>query len=150
MIIKKLKEKLGISQKYETQTTILEKKAGTFKLECSVDDDIVDCNTFKESPYTGVPAPAYLEDDNWFGSAPVKSEKQLNYMEQEVQIKQQEQTCNPTSTSIEPEDIHQRMYEIATKNQNTTLDLDPVGGSENFQSGPGGWMSGNGMRQFNV
>ena len=36
------------------------------------------------------------------------------------------------------------MYEIATKNHNTTLDLNPPGGSENFHEGPGGWNSGNG------
>jgi len=41
------------------------------------------------------------------------------------------------------------MYNIATSGGNTTVQLDPVGGSENFQSGPGGWMSGTGMSQFN-
>jgi len=146
MIIKKLKEKLGFpKQKFETQTTLLEKKAGTFKLECSVDDDIVDCNTFKESPYTGVPAPVVLPDDPWFGSATYKSQKQLDYMEKETEMKRQEREQN---FSVEPDDIHQKMYEISTKNHNTTLQLNPPGGSENFHEGPGGWMSGNGMGQF--
>ena len=36
------------------------------------------------------------------------------------------------------------MYEMATKNQLTTLHIDPPGGSENFHEGPGGWNSGNG------
>ena len=40
------------------------------------------------------------------------------------------------------------MYEIATKSQNTTLDLNPPGGSENFHEGPGGWNSGNGWNVF--
>ena len=35
----------------------------------------------------------------------------------------------------EPENIHQLMYEIATKSGATTLQLDPIGGSENFQGG---------------
>ena len=35
----------------------------------------------------------------------------------------------------EPENIHQLMYEMATKSGATTLQLDPIGGSENFQGG---------------
>ena len=42
--------------------------------------------------------------------------------------------------------INQKMYEIATKSWSTWQEN--VGGSENFQSGPGGWNSGNGMGQF--
>ena len=38
------------------------------------------------------------------------------------------------------------MYEIASKNWNTVAETQ--GGSENFQSGPGGWNSGTGMGQF--
>ena len=33
----------------------------------------------------------------------------------------------------ESENIHQQMYEIATKTSATTLKLDPIGGSENLQ-----------------
>ena len=47
----------------------------------------------------------------------------------------------------EPEDIHQKMYEIATKSA-TTIQLDPPGGSENYHEGPGGWNSGTGIQQF--
>ena len=91
--------------------------------------------------YTGVPAPAYLEDDEWFGPAPVRSQKQIDYMEKEVEMKRQEREQN---FSVESNDIHQKMYEIATQNHNTTIDLDPPGGSENFHEGPGEWTSGNG------
>ena len=94
--------------------------------------------------YTGIPAPAYLEDDEWFGPAPIKTQKQLDYMEQEIETKRQEREQN---FSVEPDDIHQKMYEIATKNHNTTIHLNPPGGSENFQEGPGGWNSGNGWGQ---
>ena len=31
-------------------------------------------------PFVGVPAPAYLEDDPWFGAAPARTEKQMDYM----------------------------------------------------------------------
>ena len=94
-----------------------------------------------ENRYTGVPAPVYLKEDEWFGPAPEYTENQKDYMERETEIKRQE---FEKSFSIEPEDIHQRMYEIATKNHNTTLHLNPLGGSENFHEGPGGWKSGNG------
>ena len=43
---------------------------------------------------------------------------------------------------VESEDIHQKMYDIATQNWNTVSESQ--GGSENFQEGPGGWNSGNG------
>jgi len=83
------------------------------------------------SPYVGVPAPVYLEDDIWFGPAPVRSQKQLEYMEQERVIKEQEEEFE--SVEIEPINIHQLMYDIATESSSTTLHIDPIGGSENLQ-----------------
>ena len=146
MIIKKLKEILNPPKKeVETQTTILQKKAGTYKVECAIDEEVVDCKEMSSTPYTGVPAPVVLSNDSWFGDVTYKSQKQLDYMEQETEMKRQEREKN---FSVEPDDIHQKMYEIATKNQNTTLQLNPLGGSENFHEGPGGWNSGNGMGQF--
>ena len=106
----------------ETQTTLLQKKA---------------------EPFTGVPAPVYLKDDEWFGPAPEYTEKQKDYIVQETEIKRQE---FEKSFSVEPEDIHQKMYEIATSAQNTTLHLNPPGGSENFQED--GWQSGTGFGQY--
>ena len=46
----------------------------------------------------------------------------------------------------ESSNIHQEMYELATKNWTTVAETQ--GGSENFQEGPGGWNSGTGMAQF--
>ena len=137
------------------------------KIECAIDDEVVDCAEMSDcmppwghsdleylannpSSYTGIPAPAYLEDDEWFGPAPAKSEKQLDYMEKEVEIKRQEREEN---FSVEPDNIHELMYNMATSQQSTTLHLDPPstpGGSENFQGGDNGygWMSGTGMGQF--
>ena len=146
MIIKKLKEILNSPKKeVETQTTILQKKAGTYKVECAIDEEVVDCKEMSTTPYTGIPAPVVLSNDSWFGDVTYKSQKQLDYMEQETEMKRQEREKN---FSVEPDDIHQKMYEIATKNQNTTLQLNPLGGSENFHEGPGGWNSGNSMGQF--
>ena len=103
------------------------------KVECAIDEDIVECSEMDAPAYTGVPAPVYLENDEWFGTA-VVSEKSQDYMIQETEIKQQESE-NRQYWTKEPEDIHQVMYEMATKSGATTLQLDPIGGSENFQGG---------------
>lgn len=110
----------------------------TEEIECAIDDVIIDCDkledeiiAFKQDAlnyYTGVPAPVYLSDDKWFGSAPVRSQKQLDYMEKEMKMKRQERGKN---FSVEPDNIHELMYEIATKSQSTTLHINFIGGSEN-------------------
>ena len=119
--------------------TLLEpkRKITEDQIQCAIDEQIVECEgeAFKQDAlnyYTGVPAPVYLEDDPWFGPAPARSQKQLDYIEQETFIKQQQ--AQEVSKG-EPDNIHQLMYEIATKSSATTLQLDPVGGSENFQGG---------------
>ena len=103
------------------------------KVECAIDETIVECAEMDAPAYTGVPAPVYLENDEWFGTA-VVSEKSQDYMVQETEIKQQESE-NRQYWTKEPEDIHQLMYEMATKSGATTVQLDPIGGSENFQGG---------------
>ena len=116
------------------------------KIECAIDENIVDCESdaFKQDAinyYTGVPAPAYLSDDDWFGGAPSLTEKQIDYMAQETEIKMVEEQQRSEET-CESHDIHVKMYEIATKNWTTVAETQ--GGSENFQEGPGGWNSGTG------
>jgi len=66
-------------------------------------------------------------------------------MEMEFEMKKREDQQRKETTK-EPEDIHQKMYEIATKSWNTVAETQ--GGSENFHEGPGGWNSGTGMGQF--
>ena len=159
MIIKALKETIGIFKREQATSVNWPKVIDEKDIECAIDENTINCSDL-EAPlveygpghftqgygsYTGIPAPAYLEDDEWFGPAPIRSRKQIDYMEQEMEMKRQEREEN---FSVEPSDIHQKMYEIATKNHNTTLDLDPPGGSENFHTGPGGWNSGNGREQF--
>ena len=113
-------------------------------IECAIDEDVVDCKDMdEEPPYTGVPAPVVLSNDSWFGDVTYKSQKQEDYMERETEMKMQEQKRREEAGE-EPENIHELMYELATKNQSTTLHIDPPGGSENFHEGPGGWNSGNG------
>jgi hypothetical protein len=137
-------------------SAVLPKKENTEpKVECAIDDEVVDCQTLTEDvvpeqpSYTGVPAPAYLEPDPWFGG-PILSEKSLDVVNQEAEIKRQEKENKEeliaSGIILEEDNIHQRMYEIASKNWNTVAETQ--GGSENFQSGPGGWNSSTGMRQF--
>tara|TARA_A100001201_G_scaffold71569_1_gene65486 strand:- start:197 stop:628 length:432 start_codon:yes stop_codon:yes gene_type:complete len=129
--------------------TLLGKKNTEEKLECSIDDEIVDCSEL-EAPvgecgpghftqgygffgYTGIPAPAYLQDDEWFGAAPISYVNE-DVVEQDAEIKRQEEEQRQEWT-VESSNIHQLMYEMATKSSATTLQLDPIGGSENFQGG---------------
>ena len=126
-MIKKIIEKI-----FNIQEEIKEEE-----LECAIDDEVVNCEgeAFVQDAlnhYTGVPAPAYLEDDEWFGPAPVKSQKQLDYMEQETIVKQEEEKRRQ-EYSGEPCNMHQLMYEMATSNWNTVAETQ--GGSENFQGG---------------
>ena len=105
-------------------------------------------------PFTGIPAPKVLQDDPWFGPAPVMSAKQEEYLAMCAQC-EAEKLLIPQSEdrqTKEVDNIHEVIYNIATKHGKTTTQLDPMpplgGGSENFQSGPGGWQSGTGYAQF--
>ena len=107
-------------------------------IECAIDENIVDCEHFdddQDKAYVGVPAPVLTPVDDWFSGSygfateiPI-TEKQKDYMERENEMKMAE------DQSKEPENIHQLMYEMATKSGATTIQLDPIGGSENFQGG---------------
>jgi len=116
------------------------------KIDCvELQEDYDEGESFKQDAinyYTGVPAPAYLPDDDWFGPAPIRSEKQLDYMAIETEWKIQEQKEREESGIVEQEDIHKQLYEIASQNWNTVSEFQ--GGSENFHEGPSGWQSGAG------
>ena len=92
-----------------------------------------------------VPAPQVLKDDEWFGPA-VISDSNKDYMERETEVFKAD-ALNYYGIKQEPKDIHQKMYEIATKSA-TTIQLDSPGGSENYHEGSGGWNSGTGIQQF--
>jgi len=133
-----------LTQTVETQLSILQKKAGIYKEELITDkeinsSEIKKTNKDTSSQYSGVIAQPYLKDDPWFGPAPLPTENQTDYMERETKIKQEEQESKSEKT-CESEDIHAKMYEIATQNWTTVEEIQ--GGSENFQEGPSGWKSG--------
>jgi len=144
-MIKKLIDLIGkkvfIPQsEMETQTTLLQKKAGTYKVECSIDNEVVDCTEMNSPSYIGYPAPVETPADPWFTDASVqsiKTEKQITHEEMLEEAARREEENNQ---SKEPKDIHQKMYEMATQSWTTVGETQ--GGSENV------WQSGNGMGQF--
>ena len=74
-----------------------------------------------------IPAPAYLEDDPWFGPATL-SENQISIKESRAQL-EAENLLIPESEDQPPSkevaNIHEVMYNIATSAGKTTVQLDP-------------------------
>jgi len=99
----------------------------------------------KQASYTGVVAPITTPTDSWF-SEPVKTEKVIAYEKHVAQKIEEQKFIEAAQPKKEAQDIHQQMYARASKHWATWQEN--VGGSENFQSGPGGWNSGTGMGQF--
>jgi len=99
----------------------------------------------KQASYTGVAAPITTPTDSWF-SEPVKTEKVIAYEKHVAQKIEEQKFIEAAQPKKEAQDIHQQMYARASKHWATWQEN--VGGSENFQSGPGGWNSGTGMGQF--
>ena len=112
----------------------LNKKISEQEIECAIDENIVECTEMEEEPFTGVPAPIVLTKDPWFGSAPV-SDANIDYMEREHKAFKQDALNYYNQETKESPNIHQEMYEMAIKSGATTVQLDPIGGSENFQGG---------------
>ena len=118
-------------------------------IECAIDEDTIDCDKLEAPPgeygpghftqgygsYVGVPAPILTPVDDWFSSPyGCPTEKQKDYMEKEAEIKKQEAE-NRQYWTKESANIHQEIYDLAIKSGKTTTQLDPIGGSENFQGG---------------
>ena len=101
----------------------------------------------KQSTYTGVVAPVVTPFDSWF-SKPVKSQKVVAYEKHVAQKIEEQRIVEAAQPKKETKNIHEEMYQRASKYWGTWKEELP-GGSENFQSGPGGWNSGTGMGQFN-
>ena len=142
MIIRKLKETIA------SFTTIEVTKSPIVDEDTTNYEEWIEEEVREREAYIGAPAPDYLPEDPWFPAA-VFSEKQLTVKEAHEQaIADNQILADESNHAVESSDIHQKMYEIATKGSATTLQLDPPGGSENFHEGPGGWTSGTGIRQF--
>ena len=111
-------------------------------IECAVDENIVDCKTFddeQDKAYVGVPAPILNPIDEWFsapyGCPSAITEKQKEYEHINDDFQDGWWLLPEYQDTNESPSIHQDMYDLATKNGKTTTQLDPIGGSENFQGG---------------
>ena len=104
------------------------------KVECAIDEDIVECSEMDAPAYTGVPAPVLTPHDDWFEDPP-KTEMQMEYEHINDDFQDGWWLLPEYQDTKESPNIHQEMYEIATKSGATTIQLDPIGGSENFQGG---------------
>ena len=109
-------------------------------LECAIDEDKVDCGHLdddQDKAYVGVPAPILNPFDEWFaapyGCPPAITEKQKEYRTH--LMRSMDGGLSEYHSLKNLPNIHQVMYDMATKTKSTTLDLDPIGGSENFQGG---------------
>lgn len=92
----------------------------------------------KKIVHKTIPAPKYLKDDPWFGPA-VLSVHQMSIKEAYEHAVYDNQLL-PEDDTIEPKDIHEVIYNIATNSGKTTTQLNPIG--------VGGWQSGTGWDQF--
>ena len=113
----------------------LNKQISEEEIECAIDEQTVNCAVMEEEPaYTGVPAPVIAPHDDWFDDPP-KSEMQMEYEHINDDFQDGWWLLPEYQDTKESPNIHQEMYEIATKSGATTIQLDPIGGSENFQGG---------------
>ena len=111
------------------------------KIECAIDENTVDCETFdddQEKAFTGVPAPVEHVLDDWFMSPygqplPPKEEFAGNY--QGPLYAPYTAVDAFKEKSVGDDGMHQKMYDMSTQSGKTTLQLNPIGGSENFQGG---------------
>ena len=111
-------------------------------LECAIDEDTVDCGHLdddQDKAYVGVPAPILNPIDEWFaspyGCPSAITEKQKEYEHINDDFQDGWWLLPEYQDTKESPNIHQEMYDLATKNGKTTTQLDPIGGSENFQGG---------------
>jgi hypothetical protein len=125
-LTKTLKDILGFTKQKEVKCTIDDLEAPLF--ECGSG------HLTQGYGFIGIPAPKILKNDPWFGE-PVKSEKQLEYEHINDDPHDGWWLRPEWQDPKEPDNIHEVMYDMATKCGKTTIQLDPVGGSENFQGG---------------
>ena len=125
-LTKTLKGILGFTKQKEVRCTIDDLEAPLF--ECGPG------HLTQGYGFIGIPAPKVLKNDPWFGE-PVKSEKQLEYEHINDDPHDGWWLRPEWQDPKEPDNIHEVMYDMATKCGKTTTQLDPVGGSENFQGG---------------
>jgi len=88
--------------------------------------------SIKKLLHKTIPAPNYLKDDPWFGPA-VLSDPQMTLKEAYEHAVSDGQLL-PEDYTVEPKDIHEKIYQMDISSGKTTTQLNPIGGgSEIFQ-----------------
>ena len=88
--------------------------------------------SIKKLLYKTIPAPKYLKYDPWFGPA-VLSDPQMTLKESFDHAVSDGQLL-PEDDTVEPKNIHEKIYQMAISSGKTTTQLNPIGGgSEIFQ-----------------
>ena len=105
------------------------------KVECAVDEQSVDCTHLdddQDKAYTGIPAPILSPVDDWFPEfhKEVVTKKQVIH-----KMTEQIRSESEMPSTKEPENIHQLMYDKSMASGETSIQRDPIGGSEVWQSG---------------
>ena len=85
----------------------------------------------KLKQWVGIPAPAKLKHDDWFPVPEELKEPEPVVFTEDITL----ETKSEKHKVIEKE-MHEWVYQEATKNSSTTLHLNPPGGSESV------WQSG--------
>jgi hypothetical protein len=99
------------------------------------------------------PASIIAPYDEWF-SEPILTETQMEYQKlmkesgDNIIVNMDGGVGGSWKVETEPVNIHEVMYDMATKTGKTTTQLDPIGGSENFHQDSGGMTSGNSFGEF--
>ena len=88
----------------------------------------------KLKQWVGIPAPAKLKHDDWFPVPEELKEPEPVVFNKDITL----ETKSEKHKVIE-EEMHEWVYQEATKNASTTLHLNPPGNE---------WQSGTGMGQF--
>jgi len=88
--------------------------------------------SIKKLLYKTIPAPKYLKYDPWFGPA-VLSDPQMTLKEAFDHAVSDGQLL-PEDDTVEPKNIHEKIYQMAISSGKTTTQLNSIGGgSEIFQ-----------------
>ena len=111
-------------------------------IECAIDEQTIDCKHFdddQDKAYVGVPAPIDHVLDEWFagpyGEPLSESEVKFSGNYKGPLYAPYTAVDAGKNQSIGDDGMHQKMYEMSTRSGKTTVQLDPIGGSENFQGG---------------
>lgn len=83
-------------------------------------------------------APKFLKDDHWFGPAfysDMQRAEMLQHQSYKEEMKIKYTTYTISGCDKKYDTIHEMMYAMSTSSGKTTVQLDPIGGSENFQGG---------------